>query len=87
MRESYTASSYTSDTDLPKFEAAELRRVLELLESLAVTEPQKIARSHRLSCPPHWKRSERGLAPGREGGWQSPVSGLHGAVMFSLTGR
>jgi hypothetical protein len=30
MRESYTASNYTSDTDLPKFE------VTELLESLAV---------------------------------------------------
>jgi hypothetical protein len=49
MCESQTASNYSSDTDLPKFEAAELRRVLELLESLAVTEPQKIARSHRLS--------------------------------------
>ena len=36
MCESQTASNYTSDTDLPKFEAAELRRVLELLESLAV---------------------------------------------------
>jgi hypothetical protein len=34
MCESQTASNYTSDTDLPKFEAAELRRVLELLESL-----------------------------------------------------
>jgi len=43
MRESHTASNYTSDTDLPKFKLAELRRVLELLESLAVTEPQKIA--------------------------------------------
>jgi hypothetical protein len=36
MRESHTASNYTSDTDLPKFKLAELRRVLELLESLAV---------------------------------------------------
>jgi hypothetical protein len=43
MCESQTASNYSSDTDLPKFEAAELRRVLELLEFLAVTEPQKIA--------------------------------------------
>ena len=46
--------------DLPKFKLAGLRRVLELLESLAVTEPQKIA-------PPHRKPSERGPAPGSEG--------------------
>jgi hypothetical protein len=69
MCESQTASNYSSDTDLPKFEAAELRRVLELLESLAVTEPQKIARSHRLSRPPHRKRSEPGRASGGEGVW------------------
>lgn len=36
MIESYTVSNCTSDTDLPKFKLAELRRVLELLESLAV---------------------------------------------------
>ena len=46
--ESRTASNYTSDTDLPKFKLAGLRRVLELLESLVVTEPQKIAPPHRL---------------------------------------
>lgn len=43
MCESQTASNYTSDTDLPKFKLAGLRRVLELLGSIAITEPQKIA--------------------------------------------
>ena len=67
MCESQTASNYTSDMDLPKFKVTELRRVLELLESLAVTEPQKIAPQHRLSRAPHRRRSERGWATGSEG--------------------
>lgn len=67
MCESQTASNYTSDTDLPKFKLAGLRRVLELLEFLAVTAPQKIAAPHRLSRPPHRKRSEPGRASKSEG--------------------